>query len=65
MTYSEFIDLVRKMRGAQKEYFKTRDKYVLEKSKALERQVDKALAEGISLDNTPGAEYNEQQGHLF
>lgn len=65
MSHSEFIDLVRKMRGSQKEYFKTRDKYVLEKSKAFERQVDKVLAEGITPDNTPGAEYNEQQGHLF
>lgn len=65
MSHSEFIGLVQKMRGAQRDYFKTRDKYSLEKSKALERQVDKALAEGITPDNTPGAEYNEQQGHLF
>jgi hypothetical protein len=34
---NEFIELVREMRNAQKEYFKTRDKSVLLKSKELER----------------------------
>lgn len=37
---NEFIELVRGMRNAQKEYFKTRDKSVLLKSKELERKVD-------------------------
>lgn len=35
-----FIDLVARMRAAQKEYFKTRDKEVLARCKALEREVD-------------------------
>lgn len=45
MDYDSFRDLVRRMRDAQKEYFKTRDKDVLRKSKDLERQVDLALQE--------------------
>lgn len=44
MDYS-FEALVREMRCTQKLYFKTRDKWALERSKELERQVDKMLAE--------------------
>lgn len=40
---NEFIELVREMRNAQKEYFKTRDKNILQKSKELERKVDALL----------------------
>ena len=40
MTYEQFIDLVAEMRQAQKEYFKTRDRNILSKSKQLEAQVD-------------------------
>lgn len=43
MTQEEFINLVRDMRKAQKEYFKTRDYLVLNRSKILERQVDAAI----------------------
>lgn len=39
----EFIELVREMRAAQKEYFKTRSKDVLSRSKELERNVDAEL----------------------
>ena len=39
----EFIELVREMRNAQREYFKTRDKKVLQRSKELERKVDSFL----------------------
>lgn len=45
MTTTEFIELVAQMRMTQKNYFKTRSKYVLEQSKALERQVDVAIAQ--------------------
>ena len=38
-----FEQLVREMRAAQKKYFKTRDRGVLEESKRLEREVDKYL----------------------
>ena len=41
----EFIELVREMRNAQKEYFRTRDKNVLQRSKELERKVDSFLAQ--------------------
>lgn len=41
---TEFEKLVQEMRKAQKYYFKTRDKNVLETSKKLERQVDEYLA---------------------
>ena len=49
MDYDSLRDLVRRMRDAQKEYFKTRDKDVLRKSKDLERQVDLELQS----DNNP------------
>lgn len=39
-----FEKTVREMRAAQKEYFRGRDKNVLEKSKRLEREVDIMLA---------------------
>ena len=38
-----FRELVRAMREAQKKYFRTRDTAELEKSKKLEREVDRAL----------------------
>lgn len=36
----EFIDLVSRMRELQREYFRTRDRSTLVRSKDLERQVD-------------------------
>lgn len=45
MTDADILDIVSKMRAAQKAYFKTRDRADLEASKDLERQVDKALTE--------------------
>jgi hypothetical protein len=48
-TMKEFIELVREMRNAQKEYFKTRTKDALNRSKELERKVD---AELQSINNT-------------
>jgi hypothetical protein len=50
-TMKEFIELVREMRNAQKEYFKTRSRDLLSKSKQLEKQVDdeiKRAKEGAS-----------------
>lgn len=44
----EFVKTVREMRNAQKEYFKTRDKEVLAKSKELERKVDRMLSSMFS-----------------
>lgn len=43
MDYDSFKLLVKRMREAQKEYFKTRSKDVLRTSKEFERQVDLAL----------------------
>lgn len=48
-TMKEFIELVREMRNAQKEYFKKRTKDALNRSKELERKVD---AELQSINNT-------------
>ena len=48
----EFIELVREMRNAQKEYFKTRDKSVLLKSKELERKVDAFLTQQVMNQQT-------------
>lgn len=40
---TEFEKLVQDMRKAQKAYFATRDKKILDQSKALERKVDEYL----------------------
>lgn len=40
MTQTDFITLVKRMRDAQKGYFRTRTTDALEKSKALEKMVD-------------------------
>lgn len=45
MTTGEFADIVQKMREAQKKYFKTHSSEWLDKSKALEKQVDTILEE--------------------
>lgn len=47
---TEFRELVRRMRKAQTDYFRTRDRGILDASKALERKVDAEL---------------EDQGELF
>lgn len=44
MTTGEFADLVKKMRDAQKGYFKTRSSDSLHRSKDYERQVDEVLS---------------------
>lgn len=43
MDTGDFIELVRQMRDAQREYFRTRDKGILESSKRLERKVDEKV----------------------
>lgn len=50
-----FMQLVKEMRAAQKEYFSTRSKESLQRSKALERRVDEeiAAAERQELANDP------------
>jgi hypothetical protein len=45
MTHTQFIELVREMRFNQKQYFKHRTQGFLEKSKALEKQVDQYLTD--------------------
>lgn len=49
MDEKTFRQLVKQMRDAQKEYFKTRSKESLMNSKTLEKQVDTEL----STDNNP------------
>ena len=44
MTTGDFADLVKKMRDAQKEYFKTRSNDSLRRSKDYERKVDEVLS---------------------
>ncbi len=41
----DFIDLVRRMRAKQKEYFRHRDATSLRESKDLEYRVDRAIEE--------------------
>ena len=40
---AQFVETVREMRAAQCEYFRTRDKAIMKKSMALEKQVDDAI----------------------
>lgn len=40
---TEFVELVRRMRAKQAEYFRTRDSTVLREAKDLERRVDEWL----------------------
>jgi hypothetical protein len=44
MNHAEFIALVAQARSTQKIYFRTRDKSILEQSKALERRIDVELS---------------------
>ena len=43
MTFAQFVAKVSEMRNAQRSYFRTRDRAFLEKSKTLEKEVDKAV----------------------
>jgi len=43
MNTVEFVDAVRRMRTAQKQYFKTKDYASLREAKKLESEVDKML----------------------
>lgn len=44
MTTGDFADLVKEMRDAQKEYFKTRSSDSLRRSKDYEKKVDEILS---------------------
>lgn len=46
----QLLPAVKAMREAQKEYFRTRDRQVLQRSKALEKRVDALIEE---YDNKP------------
>lgn len=54
MNLKDFAALVAEMRAAQREYFKTRSGDILERSKQLEKQVDRELKE-----------FNDHQPKLF
>ncbi len=41
----KFIDLVKRMRAAQKDYFRTRDRRIMQHSICLEGAVDKCIQE--------------------
>lgn len=45
--YDQLVDKVRRMRGAQREYFKYRAKTDLDLSKRLEREVDKMIQDEV------------------
>jgi len=45
MNIGQFVNLVKKMRTAQQNYFDTREKEWLQKSKAFEKAVDDAIAQ--------------------
>ena len=47
MTVRELAELVKKMRDAQRSYFRSRDTGTLDLAKGLERMVDDAVAQVI------------------
>lgn len=55
MNIVEFVNVVRKMRSAQRAYFKSRLQSDLVAAKQLEATVDKALADGMILRVTESA----------
>lgn len=55
----EFLELVEKMRQAQKDYFKTRHHGIMIRAKKLEQEVDKQLEQLIKQSqNTEGNDQN-------
>ncbi len=54
MNIEQFVAKVSEMRNAQKSYFRTRSAEFLNRSKSLEREVDKCIAE-----------FYDPQGSLF
>lgn len=44
MNARQFYNLVRQMRAAQKNYFRTRDKSYLEAAKKIEKEIDAEIA---------------------
>lgn len=62
MKPKEFFDKVSELREAQKEYFKTRSSAALNRSKALEREIDAEIARvNANLSKRP----QPIQGNLF
>lgn len=61
MTDAQVLELVYKMRQAQKAYFKNRLNRDLQDSKALEKEVDFYLAKRICANALP----KEETGKLF
>ena len=43
MTTSEFVGLVEKMRSLQRDYFRTKNPFIMHKSMMLEMEVDDAV----------------------
>lgn len=69
MTNKAFRELVRRMRAAQKDYFRTRQKSYLDYSRGLERQVDQALEEfgdeaTLFEAARPGDPFKPTQAHI-
>jgi len=68
MDYEQLKALVKEMRSAQKEYFRDRSHDALQRSKALEKRVDDAIAEPINNNGDVILMANGQklvQGSLF
>lgn len=45
MTYSDLLSLIKRLRTAQKTFFRTRDYKALDEAKTLEKQIDKLIEE--------------------
>lgn len=56
-----FFDKVVEMRRLQKEYFKTRSPFVLEKSKAVEKEIDNEIkrVQAIEMQRTQPNLFNQ------
>lgn len=54
MKARKFFDLVVEMRRLQREYFKTKDSVILQKSKAVETEIDKEIERVLNIVGKEG-----------
>jgi hypothetical protein len=65
MNIKEFVELVARMRAADKLYFRKRTKTHLEAAIDLERQVDQAIAQGVEVEGEGIARVTAGQLGMF
>lgn len=65
MDARRFFETVVLMRDLQKEYFKTRDKAVLTRSKAIEKTIDDEIRRVLTILDAKKSAGQTSEGNLF